>query len=145
MQGLNFPGGLAGKTGTADTERGKEPTAWFVGFGPEVNPQYVVVCVIDQAGYGATAAAPVVRSIFSYLAAHPVTAPAIPPERGIVQSTTPVALPTTHAVHHDHHHAGHGGHDDHHGHPAGGAEPAALSPGDRSSRGHPVRGPALRP
>jgi hypothetical protein len=37
----------------------------------------------------------VVRSIFSYLAAHPVTAPAIPPERGIVQSTTPVALPTT--------------------------------------------------
>jgi penicillin-binding protein 2 len=95
MQGLNFPGGLAGKTGTADTEQGKEPTAWFVGFGPEVNPQYVVVCVIDQAGYGATAAAPVVRSIFSYLAAHPVTAPAIPPERGIVQSTTAVPPPTT--------------------------------------------------
>jgi penicillin-binding protein 2 len=95
FEGLNFPGGLAGKTGTADTEIGKEPTAWFVGFGPEVNPQYVVVCVIDQAGYGATASAPVVRSIFSYLAAHPVTAPAIPPERGIVQSTTAVPLPTT--------------------------------------------------
>jgi membrane carboxypeptidase/penicillin-binding protein len=95
MAGLNFPGGLAGKTGTADTEQNKEPTAWFVGFGPEVDPQYVVVCVIDQAGYGATASAPVVRSIFSYLAAHPVTAPAIPPERGIVQSTTPVPPPTT--------------------------------------------------
>ncbi len=95
FQGLNFPGGLAGKTGTADSEINKEPTAWFVGFGPEVNPQYVVVCVIDQAGYGATAAAPVVRSIFSYLAAHPVTAPAIPPERGIVQSTTAVPPPTT--------------------------------------------------
>ena len=38
LQGLNFPGGLAGKTGTADTEGGKEPTAWFVGFGPDRQP-----------------------------------------------------------------------------------------------------------
>ena len=50
FQGLDYPGGLAGKTGTADTVPGKEPTAWFVGFGPTANPQYVVVCVIDQAG-----------------------------------------------------------------------------------------------
>ena len=95
---------MAGKTGTADSELGKEPTAWFVGFGPTADPQYVVVCVIDQAGYGATAAAPVVRSIFNYLATHPVTAPGIPPEQGIVQSTTPIA-----ASHHpgpDHHHDG---------------------------------------
>ncbi len=98
FQGLNFPGGLAGKTGTADTEIGKEPTAWFVGFGPQVDPQYVVVCVIDQAGYGATAAAPVVRSIFSYLAAHPVTAPGLPPADSIVQSTTPVPLPVSPAT-----------------------------------------------
>jgi penicillin-binding protein 2 len=95
FRGLNFPGGVAGKTGTADSELGKEPTAWFVGFGPTADPQYVVVCVIDQAGYGATAAAPVVRSIFNYLATHPVTAPGIPPEQGIVQSTTAVPLPTT--------------------------------------------------
>ncbi len=95
FRGLNFPGGVAGKTGTADSELGKEPTAWFVGFGPTADPQYVVVCVIDQAGYGATAAAPVVRSIFNYLATHPVTAPGIPPEQGIVQSTTPIPLPTT--------------------------------------------------
>jgi penicillin-binding protein 2 len=94
MEGLNFPGGLAGKTGTADSEIGKEPTAWFVGFGPTADPQYVVVCVIDQAGYGATASAPVVRSIFSYLATHPVTAPAIPPEQNLVQSHNPVALPS---------------------------------------------------
>ena len=52
---------MAGKTGTADTGGpGQEPTAWFVGFGPTADPQYVVVCVIDQAGFGATAAAPVV-------------------------------------------------------------------------------------
>ncbi len=91
---LSFPGGVAGKTGTADSEINKEPTAWFVGFGPTADPQYVVVCVIDQAGYGATAAAPVVGDIFSYLAAHPVTAPGLPPADSIVQSTTPVALPT---------------------------------------------------
>jgi penicillin-binding protein 2 len=93
----SFPGGLAGKTGTADTVPGKEPTAWFVGFGPtaNANPQYVVVCVIDQAGYGATAAAPVVSQIFSYLATHPVTAPAIPPSQTIVQNPSAVGLPTS--------------------------------------------------
>ncbi len=90
----SFPGGLAGKTGTADTVPGKEPTAWFVGWGPTTNTQYVVVCVIDQAGYGATAAAPVVGQIFSYLAAHPVTAPGIPPSPAVIQNTNPVALPT---------------------------------------------------
>jgi penicillin-binding protein 2 len=90
----SFPGGVAGKTGTADSELGKEPTGWFVGFGPTADPQYVVVCVIDQAGYGATAAAPVVGSIFSYLATHPVTAPGIPPAQTNVQSNIPVPLPT---------------------------------------------------
>jgi penicillin-binding protein 2 len=94
FQGLNFPGGLAGKTGTADSELGKEPTAWFVAFGPTVNPQYVVVCVIDQAGYGATASAPVVRSIFSYLAAHPVTPAAIPPGPSVIQNPKPIQPPT---------------------------------------------------
>ena len=78
FQGLDFPGGLAGKTGTADTVPGKEPTAWFVGFGPTANPQYVVVCVIDQAGYGATAAAPVVRDSS---AIWPPTRSARPPSR----------------------------------------------------------------
>ena len=93
FQGLNYPGGLAGKTGTADTVPGKEPTAWFVGFGPTANPQYVVVCVIDQAGYGATAAAPVVRDVFSYLATHPVGAATVPPAAATVRSAAPVALP----------------------------------------------------
>jgi hypothetical protein len=31
-----------------------------------------VAVVIDQAGYGAAAAAPVARDIFTYLSAHPV-------------------------------------------------------------------------
>jgi len=95
FQGLNFPGGLAGKTGTADTVAGKEPTAWFVGFGPTANPQYVVVCVIDQAGFGATAAAPVVRDVFSYLATHPVGPVAVPPTSAASRSMTPLALPSS--------------------------------------------------
>ena len=91
-----FPGGLAGKTGTADTEIGKEPTAWFVGWGPTASAaQYLVVCVIDQAGYGAAASAPVVGQIFNYLAAHPVTAPGIPPVQSNILRTTPIPLPTT--------------------------------------------------
>jgi cell division protein FtsI/penicillin-binding protein 2 len=91
----SFPGGLAGKTGTADTEIGKEPTAWFVGWGPTASAaQYLVVCVIDQAGYGASAAAPVVGQIFSYLAAHPVTPPAIPPGQSVYQSTVPLTPPS---------------------------------------------------
>ena len=94
FRGLDFPGGLAGKTGTADTVPGKEPTAWFVGFGPTADPQYVVVCVIDQAGYGATAAAPVVRDIFGYLAGHPIGPATVPPVSTASRSETPVSLPT---------------------------------------------------
>ncbi len=96
FQGSLFPVNLlAGKTGTADTVAGKEPTSWFIGF--TTTPQYVVVCVIDQAGYGATAAAPVVRDIFDYLAAHPVGPAAIPPGNQVIQATKPVPLiaPTT--------------------------------------------------
>jgi len=89
----SFPGGLAGKTGTADTVAGKEPTAWFVAWGPTADPQYVVVCVIDQAGYGATAAAPVVSQIYSYLASHPVGPAVVPPPESATQSSVPLQLP----------------------------------------------------
>jgi penicillin-binding protein 2 len=65
-----FP--LAGKTGTASNPNNEEPTSWFVAFGPEPDPRYVVAVVVDQGGYGADAAAPVVRNIFDYLVAHPV-------------------------------------------------------------------------
>lgn len=63
---------VGGKTGTASNAPGLEPNSWFVGFGPGSNPNYVVVCVIDQGGYGANAAAPVVANTFNYLATNPV-------------------------------------------------------------------------
>ena len=66
----SFP--VGGKTGTASNAPGLEPNSWFVGFGPGTDPSYVVVCVINQGGYGASAAAPVVAKIFNYLATNPV-------------------------------------------------------------------------
>jgi penicillin-binding protein 2 len=86
-----FP--LGGKTGTASVNN-QEPTSWFVSFGPLPTSQYVVVCVINQGGYGVDAAAPVVRNIFNYLAVHPITAPGIPPVKQDVQATTAIPLPT---------------------------------------------------
>jgi penicillin-binding protein 2 len=82
---------LAGKTGTADvnssaiTQGDQEPDAWFVAFGPNPNPKYVVVVVVDHGGYGAQAAAPAVASIFNYLVANPI---------GPVQLPTPKSQPT---------------------------------------------------
>ena len=73
---------IAGKTGTAteSSNSNVQPTAWFVAFGPTTSaPRYVVAVVIDQAGYGAAAAAPVARQIFQYLSAHPVGAPDLRP------------------------------------------------------------------
>jgi penicillin-binding protein 2 len=69
---------LAGKTGTATTSnvQSAQPTALFVAFGPATGdtgaPQYCAAVVIPEAGYGAAAAAPVVRSVFQYLISHPL-------------------------------------------------------------------------
>ena len=74
FQGFPTSWNLAGKTGTASNQPGQEPNSWFVAFGPNPNPQYVVLAVIDQGGYGAEAAAPLVRSIFNYIVANPIGA-----------------------------------------------------------------------
>jgi len=72
---------LAGKTGTAteSSNTNVQPTAWFVAFGPTSAPRYVVAVVIDQAGYGAQAAAPVAKQIFTYLTNHPIGSPNLRP------------------------------------------------------------------
>ncbi|MGH9020665.1 MAG: penicillin-binding protein 2 [Acidimicrobiales bacterium] len=84
----SFP--IAGKTGTASNAPGLEPNSWFVGFGPTTHAQYVVLCVIDQGGYGADAAAPVVAETFNYLVSHP-----IPPVRLAAPLSTTSGSPTT--------------------------------------------------
>jgi penicillin-binding protein 2 len=83
-----FP--IAGKTGTASNAPLEEPNSWFVGFGPVNHPKYVVLCVIDEGGYGADASAPVVAKTFNYLVAHPV---------GAVQLKAELTTPTVPAKH----------------------------------------------
>jgi penicillin-binding protein 2 len=66
------PGLIAGKTGTAQVE-GKQSTSWFVGMTPAVNPQYIVLAVVEEGGYGSGTAAPIVHRIMQGLNNMPLT------------------------------------------------------------------------
>ncbi|MEN3273557.1 MAG: penicillin-binding protein 2 [Actinomycetota bacterium] len=57
---------IAGKTGTAQAPP-KQDTALFVGMGPMPDPRYVTAVVMEQSGFGASAAAPVARRVFGQL------------------------------------------------------------------------------
>jgi penicillin-binding protein 2 len=58
---------IAGKTGTAQVNAPRQDTSVFTSFAPANNPQYVVDSFIEDAGYGASVAAPVVREIYDGL------------------------------------------------------------------------------
>jgi penicillin-binding protein 2 len=53
----------AGKTGTAETSPGKPDHAWFTGYAPADNPQYVIVVVLEHGGSGSRAAGPIAREL----------------------------------------------------------------------------------
>jgi penicillin-binding protein 2 len=101
FQGFPASWNLAGKTGTASNLAGLEPNSWFVAFGPNPNPQYVVLAVIDQGGYGAQAAAPLVRNIFDYILANPeattvkTPTPSNPASQVTPTTNPPAGTPTT--------------------------------------------------
>jgi penicillin-binding protein 2 len=57
---------VAGKTGTAQVD-GRADTALFAAFGPAPAPQYAISVVMEQAGFGGRAAAPVARALFDVL------------------------------------------------------------------------------
>ena len=68
---------VAGKTGTAQAEgrnavlqRKKEDSAVFIAWAPQHDPRYVVAVVMEEAGFGGQAAAPVARRIFEALRAY---------------------------------------------------------------------------
>jgi penicillin-binding protein 2 len=84
---------LAGKTGTASNEASEEPNSWFVAFGPNPNPQYLVLAVIDQGGYGAQAAAPLVRNIFNYIYANPIGGVKVPTATNPPSTVAPTTVP----------------------------------------------------
>jgi penicillin-binding protein 2 len=67
-----FPRGfpVAAKTGTAQV-RDKQDTAVFAAFAPADNPQYALSVVLEESGFGGSAAAPVARRILEGIAGAP--------------------------------------------------------------------------
>jgi penicillin-binding protein 2 len=61
-----FPVPVAGKTGTAQVGSGSDDS-WYASWAPARRPQAVVVVVIEHGGFGAEAAAPAAREIYSAL------------------------------------------------------------------------------
>jgi penicillin-binding protein 2 len=63
---------VASKTGSAEIA-GKQPFSWFASFAPANDPTYVVVSVVEQAGFGSQVSGPVVRRIMDALFGRPLT------------------------------------------------------------------------
>jgi hypothetical protein len=55
---------VAGKTGTAQTPDGSDHS-WYASWAPADRPRVVVVVLIEHGGFGAEAAAPAAREIYS--------------------------------------------------------------------------------
>jgi penicillin-binding protein 2 len=65
---------VSGKTGTAERPPFQD-TSWFAGIVPSENPEYVVVATVEQGGFGAETAAPIVRNIMSRIYRTPCEGP----------------------------------------------------------------------
>jgi penicillin-binding protein 2 len=65
---------VSGKTGTAERPPFQD-TSWFVGMVPSEDPEYVVVATVEQGGFGAETAAPIVRNIMSRIYRTPCEGP----------------------------------------------------------------------
>jgi penicillin-binding protein 2 len=57
---------VAGKTGTAQVN-GRADTSLFAAVAPATDPRYVVVAVVEEAGFGSTVAAPIARRVLEVL------------------------------------------------------------------------------
>ena len=64
---------VAGKTGTAEVV-GKADNSLFAAFGPNPDPEYVVVAIMEESGFGASVAAPAVRRVLEPIATDSVPA-----------------------------------------------------------------------
>jgi penicillin-binding protein 2 len=62
----DFPIQIAGKTGTAERD-GYGDQSWFAALSPYPNPRIVTIATVEQGGFGAESAAPVVRKILDEL------------------------------------------------------------------------------
>lgn len=58
-----LPKPIAAKTGTAENSHGRDH-GLFVAYGPVDDPELVVVCIVEQGGFGSIAAGPIVYKAF---------------------------------------------------------------------------------
>jgi len=69
----NFPVEVSGKTGTGQVlgrnanGSAKDDTSWFASFAPSKSPQYAVVMMVSQGGFGAAVSAVGVKDIYTAL------------------------------------------------------------------------------
>ena len=87
---------------------GKEPNAWFVGFGPTnhagSNPEYVITVVVDHGGYGAQAAAPAVANSSTTSSPIPSSRSGFLTATSQPTTTPPATVPGGHTDINDEHH-----------------------------------------
>jgi penicillin-binding protein 2 len=82
LKGVTQPGGtaawfaglptaIAGKTGTAENPHGRDHS-WFIAYAPAEKPTLVLVCIVEQGGFGSTASAPIIYEVLNnYLLGYP--------------------------------------------------------------------------
>ena len=93
----NFPIHVAGKTGTGQVigtnadGSSKDDTSWFASFAPVENPQYAVVMMVSQGGFGAEVSAVGVKDIYS--AIYGVNGSTVDPKQAIFPDGPPKVLP----------------------------------------------------
>ena len=91
-----FPVEVSGKTGTAQVfgrnpnGSPKDDTSWFAAYGPTDDPQYVVVMMVSQGGFGASTSGLGVRNIFETLFG--VTGGRVDPEKAIFPNGVPTTI-----------------------------------------------------
>ena len=95
----NYPIAVSGKTGTGQVQgrnangTAKDPTSWFASYAPFDKPQYAVVMMVSQGGYGASTSAVGVKEIYD--AIYGVTGNTVDPKKAIFPNGAPTeTIPT---------------------------------------------------
>jgi len=95
----NYPIPVSGKTGTGQVQgrnangTAKDPTSWFASYAPSNKPEYAVVMMVSQGGYGASTSAVGVKDIYDALFG--VTGNTVDPKKAVFPSgAPPTDLPT---------------------------------------------------
>ena len=92
--GVYFPADrypTAGKTGTAEV-RGKADTSVFVAFTPVQKPEYVMVAMLEEAGFGSRVAAPLVARVLKKVVEGSVTEALTTESRYALSAALPLCI-----------------------------------------------------